>query len=74
MDELRPDIGAVWENWVIAEMAKYNALLGSPFELFFWRSRTRKEVDFVVKAEDGLRAFEINLKKSIKIANKWFYF
>jgi predicted AAA+ superfamily ATPase len=58
-DELRPDIGALWENWVIAEMAKRNALQGSPCELFFWRSRTQAEVDLVVKAEAGLRAFEI---------------
>lgn len=58
-DEFRPDIGAVWENWVIAEMAKRNVLLGSPWELFFWRSRTQAEVDLVAKGESGLRAFEI---------------
>jgi len=58
-DELRPDLGAVWENWVIAEIAKRNVLLGSPCELFFWRSRSQAEVDLVVKAESGLRAFEI---------------
>mgnify|MGYP006270115683 CR=1 FL=1 len=40
-------------------MAKRNALLGSPCELFFWRSRTQAEVDLVVKGENGLRAFEI---------------
>ena len=58
-DELRPDIGPLWENWVIAEIAKRNALLGSPCELFFWRSRSQAEVDLVVKSEHGLRAFEI---------------
>ena len=58
-DEMRPDIGSVWENWVIAEIAKQNALLGSPCDLFFWRSRTRAEVDLVIKAESGLHAFEI---------------
>ncbi|MGF1613139.1 MAG: ATP-binding protein [Gammaproteobacteria bacterium] len=58
-DQFRPDIGAVWENWVVAELAKHNALLGSPCELFFWRSRTQAEVDLVVKSERGLRAFEI---------------
>ena len=58
-DEFRPDIGSVWENWVIAEIAKSNALMGSPWELFFWRSRTQAEVDLVVKSETGLRAFEI---------------
>jgi len=58
-DAFRPDIGAVWENWVIAEIAKRNVLLGSPCDLFFWRSRTQAEVDLVVKSENGLRAFEI---------------
>ena len=58
-DAFRPDIGAVWENWVIAEIAKRNVLRGSPCELFFWRSRTQAEVDLVVSGESGLRAFEI---------------
>jgi hypothetical protein len=58
-DEFRPDIGALWENWVIAEVAKRNALLGSPAELFFWRTRAQSEVDLVVKQGDGLQAFEI---------------
>jgi len=58
-DEFRPDIGALWENWVIAEAAKHNALLGSPAELFFWRSRAQSEVDLVVKQGNGLRAFEV---------------
>jgi len=58
-DEWRPDIGALWENWVIAEAAKTNALLGSPAELFFWRTRAQSEVDLVVKQGANLRAFEI---------------
>jgi predicted AAA+ superfamily ATPase len=58
-DEFRPDIGALWENWVIAEAAKRNALLGSPAELLFWRTRAQSEVDLVVKQGSGLRAFEI---------------
>ena len=58
-DEFRPDIGALWENWVIAEVAKRNALLGSPAELFFWRTRAKSEVDLVVKQGSDLRAFEV---------------
>lgn len=58
-DALRPDIGALWEGWVIAEIAKRNALLGAPAELFFWRSRAQSEVDMVVKQGDCLRAFQI---------------
>ena len=58
-EELRPDIGALWENWVIAEVAKRNALLGAPAELFFWRTRAQSEVDLVVKQGEVLQAFEI---------------
>lgn len=58
-DALRPDIGALWENWVIAEVAKQNLLDGNASELFFWRSRAQSEVDLVVKNGDRLSAFEI---------------
>ena len=58
-DEFRPDIGALWENWAIAEVAKHNALRGSPAQLFFWRTRSQSEVDLVVKQGDRLRAFEV---------------
>ncbi len=43
----------------IAEIAKRNLLLGSPAELFFWRTRAQSEVDMVVKQGSVLRAFEI---------------
>jgi hypothetical protein len=58
-DEFRPDVGALWENWVIAEAAKQNALAGFPAELFFWRTRAQSEVDLVVQRGRKLRAFEI---------------
>ena len=63
-EPFRPDIGALWENWVIAEVAKANALLGSPAELFFWRTRAQSEVDLVVKQANGLRGFEIKWSQS----------
>jgi len=61
-DELRPDIGVLWENWVVAEAAKRNASLGGPCELYFWRSRAQSEVDLVVRTGDRLRAFDIKWK------------
>ncbi|MCX7049379.1 MAG: DUF4143 domain-containing protein [Candidatus Sumerlaeota bacterium] len=59
MDELRPDIGALWENWVIAEIAKHNLLQGAASDLYFWRTHSQAEVDLVIKTGDRLRAFEI---------------
>lgn len=58
-ESFRPDIGALWENWVVAEVAKRNALLGFPADLYFWRTRGQSEVDLVVKTGATLQAFEI---------------
>lgn len=57
--ELRPDIGALWENWVVAEFAKHNLLSGKKSNLYFWRSRFSGEVDLVLKSGAELKAYEI---------------
>ncbi len=58
-NDLRPDIGALWENWVVAERMKKNALDGSPANLYFWRTRAQSEVDLVEKRGQDLAAYEI---------------
>lgn len=55
----RSDIGALWENWVVAEFAKNNLLEGRKKNLYFWRSREGSEVDLIVKDSGGFLAFEI---------------
>jgi predicted AAA+ superfamily ATPase len=72
-DPLRPDIGALWENWAIAEVAKHNLLSGSPAELFFWRSRSQSEVDLVIKQGDSMRAFEIKWSCLRRIHDRAFH-
>jgi hypothetical protein len=62
-EELRPDIGALWENWVIAEVAKHNLLRGGASDLFFWRTRAQSEVDLVIKTGDRIRAFEVKWQR-----------
>lgn len=71
-DEFRPDIGALWENWVLAEVAKRNVMSESPAELFFWRSRAQSKVDLVVKRAGRLRAFEIKWA-SRRVTGRAFY-
>ena len=71
-EALRPDIGVLWENWVIAEIAKHNQLRGSLCDLFFWRSRAQSEVDLVIKTGDRLRAFEIKWQAKRARANRAF--
>ncbi|MCX6718758.1 MAG: ATP-binding protein [Candidatus Taylorbacteria bacterium] len=69
MNESRSDIGALWENWVVAEYMKMNLLNGQPDNLYFWRSRSQSEVDLVIKGArtddlpGGLLAYEIKWKR-----------
>ena len=70
--ELRPDVGALWEKWVIAEAAKYNLFRGGASELYFWRSRAQSEVDLVIKTGDQLRAFKIKWRPRRHAATRAF--
>ena len=60
---LRPDIGALWENWVVAEFARQNLLGGQRKNLYFWRTRAGAEVDLVVKEGGEMQAYEIKWRK-----------
>lgn len=56
----RPDIGNLWENWVIAEFAKSIFWQGNVRRIFFWQTRSGSEVDLIVKDPTGtIRAYEM---------------
>ncbi len=59
LSDARPDIGHLWENWVIAEAAKWNLLTGQNSEMFFWRSHSQAEVDLLLCRDGKKSAFEI---------------
>lgn len=68
----RPDIGKLWENWVVAEFAKSIFLGGNLKNIYFWQSRAGGEVDLVVKEPTGeLAAYEIKWSAGKK-TNKSF--
>ncbi len=60
----RSDIGALFENWVIAEVAKHNALAGNRNNLYFWRKTEGGEVDLVVKGTNTFKAYEIKWSRA----------
>lgn len=65
---MRNDIGAMWENFIIAERLKYlsnNLQFAMPY---FWRTYTGAELDFVEEKDGILTAFEIKYKKTRKKA------
>ena len=68
----RSDLGHLWENWVIAEVAKKNLLEGEKYNLYFWRNTDGSEVDLVIKGTNTFKAYEIKWSKTNKIINKSF--
>jgi len=71
LSETRSDLGALWENWVIAEFIKNNLLNDQRKNIYFWRSRSLSEVDLVVKDGDNLAAYEIKWKR-LNVVNRAF--
>lgn len=72
INPLRSDIGTLWENWVVAEVAKENIQMETKRSLYFWRSRAGSEVDLVVKDGKKIRAFEIKWSTRQKAKTRAF--
>lgn len=68
----RSDLGHLWENWVIAEVAKKNLLEGERYNLYFWRNTDGSEIDLIIKGSNIFKAYEIKWSKINKIINKSF--
>jgi len=56
--ELRPDAGALWENFLVAEKRKALAYARATARLAFWRTRAGAEVDLVEERDGVLRVWE----------------
>ncbi|MCS7064212.1 MAG: ATP-binding protein [Methylacidiphilales bacterium] len=44
---LRADVGQLWENYLMIERRKANALSGRQVNAYFWRTYDQKEIDYV---------------------------
>lgn len=60
---IRTDIGALWENFLIAERRKYLVYSESMARTFFWRTVQQQEIDYLEETHDGFRAFEIKWRE-----------
>jgi len=56
--ETRNDIGQLWENFLVMERLKKQSYLPVYANNFFWRSWTKKEVDFIEEREGKLFGYE----------------
>ena len=60
--EIRNDVGALWENYVISERMKKQEYLRQSVNSYFWRTYDKKEIDLVEERQGGLAGFEIKWK------------
>jgi predicted AAA+ superfamily ATPase len=69
----RNDIGALWENFIVAERLKKRSYIGIYGNIYFWRTYDGKEIDYVEERDGGLFGFECkwSMKKKDKPPKKW---
>jgi len=57
--ELRNDAGELWENYLVLERLKRQEYLGQQANNYFWRTYSKKEIDFVEEREGRLFGYEM---------------
>lgn len=67
--ELRNDLGALWENFLVSERMKMKAWKDSNAKSYFWRNKQQREVDYIEEQYGELTAFEMkwNTQKNHKV-------
>jgi hypothetical protein len=69
---MRGDIGALWENFSIAQMIIADKNHQKNAQYFFWRSYRGAEIDLVRQYDGALQTFECKWgKKPAKIPTEW---
>jgi predicted AAA+ superfamily ATPase len=56
--ELRPDRGALWENYLMSERRKYLMYKGMWVNSYFWRTQDQQEIDYVEEQDGRFFAWE----------------
>jgi predicted AAA+ superfamily ATPase len=63
--ELRNDVGALWENFLVMERFKRNAYREAVSNYYFWRTYQSGEIDFIEEREGKLFAYEFKWGKKL---------
>lgn len=62
----RQDIGAIWENYIIAELWKKNQYKKEYGRFYFWRSVSQQETDLIIEKDGWLHCYEIKWNPKAK--------
>jgi predicted AAA+ superfamily ATPase len=71
--DMRNDVGALWENFLIIERMKYRSYMGIHGSSYFWRTYDQNEIDLVEEFNNSLDAYEFKWsdKKILKAPREW---
>lgn len=61
--DLRQDVGALWENFIISERIKYNSSHTIDARSYFWRTKQKQEIDYLEENNGKIRGFELKWNK-----------
>jgi len=64
--ELRQDVGAIWENYIISEFWKKNSYEQNFATFYFWRTQDQQEIDLIQEKDGLLHAYEIKWNPNAK--------
>ncbi|NOZ75955.1 MAG: ATP-binding protein [FCB group bacterium] len=56
--DLRSDVGALWENYLISERKKWLETHSIDYHGFFWRTTQQQEIDYIEERNGNLYAYE----------------
>ena len=65
--ELRDDVGALWENFIISERKKKLAHENQFKDTYFWRNTQQAEIDYLEIKNTEIDAFEIKFNPNQKV-------
>lgn len=67
LPNIRSDIGALWENFLISERMKLLHYHGIDAARFFWRTTLQQEIDYLEETGGELSAFEFKWNPKAKV-------
>jgi predicted AAA+ superfamily ATPase len=63
----RTDVGAMWENFLIAERTKALSYSGLDKHRYFWRTTAQQEIDYLEERDGELEGYEFKWNPKAKV-------
>lgn len=69
--DMRNDVGALWENWLVIERLKKQTYENIPSNNYFWRTWEHQEIDFIEERGGKLYAYEFKWNNTATTPSEW---